>query len=846
MPYYFTPLSNSGDVQRNVTFNATINLSVNSDGSNVVLTNTSTFTTDNRGLAFLDINISSFSQIPNYIVENINGTVRTTHLTNDMVFRNLYVKRSNTTTAQSINTSVDDTLTLTQMMLGSILFTTTNGQITQNNAALRWNDTTTLLFANQGNFTNLSVKEKLYLNNFTNMSIVIIGENGLALQDQNFTWDSVNKRLGIGLVPQHTIDIAGLTMMFRDTSLNQAFYFDTALPSTFTIGALGTNTGRIKGGFDLGLFGQYGGKVVLTVGDAGTPYTSRPGAWLVENGSNGPRFGVGVYEPSARLDVNGTLNTSGVTMLNGTNFVVNDSGSYSVGKLVCLQDGTNCLTSSSTTNTTLANASSPYLINVTNGDLITMTLAETPLNATIINLRNNSNRFDKLTDYPTGCTPTDVVQTVGSTLTCVHQRGNTTAEIQAAAGVGWNWGLNTSNEYLANTTSGIWFNNTFVNTTIVNLRNNTPRFDKLTDYPTSCTAPQVVQGFTSALSCVSQRGNTSAEIQAAIGGTGWSINDPAFYLTNISGGFTFNQSINNQTIYNLTNPVYVRRDTWTTIDNYPAGCSAGQFVSAIGDTLTCTIPSGGGAGWMLNQTGLLNDSAGKIGLNVTFVKTLDTYNTTAQMQAAPTFFNTSQNSVTSADQNFSLNVNTQLNFEDSKGNQIMQLDEGSRETRIKNNWSHWKNTSIAVLGSEFLPNTLNVGGVADPTLYGTIINGVRSIGLGSGEVNYTLYVPIPYLEMGSGVRIQRVTFNYALSGSGSILNSVRFFLLYPGNASIYNLDYNYTGKTTGSNYTKSFDYFISNDVIEPALGIEVALQCPGICLTPNADLRGASAVFNTR
>jgi hypothetical protein len=39
---------------------------------------------------------------------------------------------------------------------------------------------------------------------------------------------------------------------------------------------------------------------------------------------------------------------------------------------------------------------------------------------------------------------------------------------------------------------------------------------------------------------------------------------------------------------------FVNRSLWTSIDNYPAGCSAGQYVSTIGDTLTCGTPAGTG------------------------------------------------------------------------------------------------------------------------------------------------------------------------------------------------------------------------------------------------------------
>lgn len=36
--------------------------------------------------------------------------------------------------------------------------------------------------------------------------------------------------------------------------------------------------------------------------------------------------------------------------------------------------------------------------------------------------------------------------------------------------------------------------------------------------------------------------------------------------------------------------LFVNRTKWTSIDNYPAACSAGTFMTAIGDTLTCSTP----------------------------------------------------------------------------------------------------------------------------------------------------------------------------------------------------------------------------------------------------------------
>ncbi len=53
----------------------------------------------------------------------------------------------------------------------------------------------------------------------------------------------------------------------------------------------------------------------------------------------------------------------------------------------------------------------------------------------------------------------------------------------------------------------------------------------------------------------------------------------------------------------IASTTFVDKNDWTTIDNYPAACGAGQFTTAIGDSLTCSTPAGGGGG------GLFIDSA---------------------------------------------------------------------------------------------------------------------------------------------------------------------------------------------------------------------------------------------
>lgn len=41
----------------------------------------------------------------------------------------------------------------------------------------------------------------------------------------------------------------------------------------------------------------------------------------------------------------------------------------------------------------------------------------------------------------------------------------------------------------------------------------------------------------------------------------------------------------------ITASNYVRKSTWTDLDSYPSACGAGQYVTQVGDTLTCSAPS---------------------------------------------------------------------------------------------------------------------------------------------------------------------------------------------------------------------------------------------------------------
>jgi len=79
--------------------------------------------------------------------------------------------------------------------------------------------------------------------------------------------------------------------------------------------------------------------------------------------------------------------------------------------------------------------------------------------------------------------------------------------------------------------------------------------------------------------------------------------------SHISGNYT------NQSFYlgNYDASRFVLRDTWTTHDSYPAACSAGQAVTGLGDTLTCSAFQTGSE--QSNTTEDVQDAAGAMATN---------------------------------------------------------------------------------------------------------------------------------------------------------------------------------------------------------------------------------------
>ncbi|MGC9309750.1 MAG: hypothetical protein ACP5D2_03605, partial [Candidatus Nanoarchaeia archaeon] len=90
-PIYVKPLDGSGNVQPNTDFNYTFNFTINNDCSGVLLSNTSTISTGNDGIGFIDINISDLSITPNYYCEYRNDSLRLVKQFSDNIFNVLYV-----------------------------------------------------------------------------------------------------------------------------------------------------------------------------------------------------------------------------------------------------------------------------------------------------------------------------------------------------------------------------------------------------------------------------------------------------------------------------------------------------------------------------------------------------------------------------------------------------------------------------------------------------------------------------------------------------------------------------------------------------------------------------------
>lgn len=94
-PYYFRPMS-GGSVQPGVSFNYEVNYTTDSAGTNVVLgSGRQAVTLDSTGVGFVELNTSSVSGVPLYVIEVKDGTIRKVFNLSDQFFRDVYARNLN-------------------------------------------------------------------------------------------------------------------------------------------------------------------------------------------------------------------------------------------------------------------------------------------------------------------------------------------------------------------------------------------------------------------------------------------------------------------------------------------------------------------------------------------------------------------------------------------------------------------------------------------------------------------------------------------------------------------------------------------------------------------------------
>lgn len=232
-----------------------------------------------------------------------------------------------------------------------------------------------------------------------------------------------------------------------------------------------------------------------------------------------------------------------------------------------------CASDIDTDTDTQKKAGGIYLYN--NSD--TIYVNETSLNRTADNIasRYNETNFVLNQGYLTNVANDSVIikyQNISNIPTCSGSQKLTFngAVLSCANDVDTDTQKTTSGPYLYNNTNTIFFNETKLNQTIDSR-------DSDTTYTAGSNLTLVGTEFSLNANAVRQ----------------WL--DPVYVQISNIVSLVGNWSADKSNYYNKTESagIFVNRSNWSTHDNYPTGCSAGQAVQIIGDTLTCVNVSSG-------------------------------------------------------------------------------------------------------------------------------------------------------------------------------------------------------------------------------------------------------------
>ncbi|MEK6883983.1 MAG: hypothetical protein AABY22_30415, partial [Nanoarchaeota archaeon] len=186
LPIYVSPLSN-GQIIPSSNINYVFNFTNNSDCSNVIISFQSSITTNKYGVGFVDLNISTITDIPEYLCEYRSNELRKVHTLSDQTFRDVYARNGNFSANVSADYFIGDGSRLTSIsIINTSYYLATN--------PFSFYNTTNIpdfLLTSEWNATNTSYRT---LDNLT-----FVGGNSSFDTNVLFV-DAVNDRVGIGTI----------------------------------------------------------------------------------------------------------------------------------------------------------------------------------------------------------------------------------------------------------------------------------------------------------------------------------------------------------------------------------------------------------------------------------------------------------------------------------------------------------------------------------------------------------------------------------------------------------------------------------------------------------------------